>query len=179
MELIYSVIVLMLQIFFGAIFGVASIYLSLRFFDKMTGGIDEMKELKKGNVAIAIVLVSLMGGIGLVLSTGVDQFGQVFMNVFSSKYSFPLFLVAMVLAIIDLLVAVLISVFVIYLSIKVLDTMTAEIDELAELKKGNVAVGLEVGVVILVISVIMIGAIQGIERLPIFDPLSYIGLLGL
>jgi len=179
MELIFSIIVLLLQIFFGIIFGVASIYLSLRFFDKMTGNIDEIKELKKGNIAIAIVLVSLIGGIGLILSTGINQFGNIFLNVFDNKYSFPLFLVAMVLAVVQLIVVVLISVLVIYSSIMVLDRMTGGINELYELKRGNIAVALEIGVVIVVISMMMVGAIQGIEQLPIFDPLKYTTILGL
>jgi len=179
MELIFSIIVLLLQIFFGVIFGVASVYLSLRFFDKMTGNIDEIKELKKGNIAVAIILVSLIGGIGLILSTGIDNFGQIFTNVFDNKYSFPLFLVAMVLAIIELIIVVLISVLVIYSSIVVLDRLTEGINELYELKRGNVAVALEVGIVIIVISMMMVGAIQSIEKLPIFDPLSYVSMLGL
>jgi len=179
MELILSIVALLLQIFFGTIFGIASIYLSLRFFDKMTGGIDEIKELKKGNIAIAIILVALMGGIGLILSTGINQFGGIFANVLDSKYSFPLFLVAFILAIIELVVVMLISVFVIYTSIMVLDKLTVGINEMDELKKGNIAVALEIGVVILVISVMMMGAIQGIENLPIFNPLSYVGMLGL
>jgi len=179
MELIFSIIVLLLQIFFGVIFGVVSIYLSLKFFDKMTGNIDEIKELKKGNIAVAIILVSLIGGIGLILSTGIDNFGQIFTNVFDNKYSFPLFLVAMVLAVIELVIVVLISVLVIYSSIVVLDRLTAGINELDELKKGNVAVALEVGIVILVISMMMVGAIQSIEKLPIFDPLRYVSILGL
>lgn len=179
MELIFSIVVLLLQICFGAIFGIISIYISLRFFDKMTGGIDEIKELKKGNVAVAIMLVALMLGIGIILSTGINQFGIIFANVFENKYSFPLFIVAMILAIVELIVVVLISVFVIYVSINVLDRLTEGINELDELKKGNVAVALEVGAVIVVISLIMVGAVQGIEQLPMFDPLNYINLLGL
>jgi len=179
MELIFSIIVLLMQILFGVIFGVAAVYLSLRFFDKMTGDIDEMKELKKGNVAMAIMLFSLMLGIGLILSTGVNNFGVIFSNIFENKYSFPLFLVALVLAVIELLVIVLISVFVIYVSISVLDKLTVGLNEMSELKKGNIAVGLEISAVILVISIIMMGAMQGLENLPLFNPLTYVKMLGL
>jgi uncharacterized membrane protein YjfL (UPF0719 family) len=179
MDLMFSVISLLLQLFFGVIFSIVAIYLSLRFFDKMTGGIDELKELKKGNVAVGIIFVSLMLGIGILLSSGINEFGLIFNNVFENKYSFPLFLVAMVLAVIELIVVVLISVFVIYISINVLDRLTAGINELDELKKGNVAVALEIGGVIVVVSLMMVGAIQGIEQLPIFNPLNYISLLGL
>ena len=179
MEIILSIMVLLLQIVFGVLFGAASVYLSLKLFDKMTGNIDEMKELKRGNVAVAIVLVSLMGSIGLILSSGMNQFGEVFASVFESKYSFPLFIVTLFLAIIELIVVVLISVFVIYSGIMVIDKLTVEIDEMKELKRGNIAVAMEIGVVILVISMMVAGAIQGIEKLPLFDPLSYVSILGL
>jgi len=43
--------------------------LGLKFFDMMTPGLDEVEELRKGNIAVAIVIASVILAIGLVMAT--------------------------------------------------------------------------------------------------------------
>ena len=83
------------------------------------------------------------------------------------------------MAIIQLVVVILIAVLSIYVSIRVLDTMTVGLDELKELKKGNLAVALEIGAVIYVVSLIVSASIGGIQNLAIFKPETLARLLGI
>lgn len=41
--------------------------LGVKFFDMMTPGVDEMEELRKGNVAVAIVIAAVIISIGFVM----------------------------------------------------------------------------------------------------------------
>lgn len=41
--------------------------LGVKFFDLMTPGVDEMEELKKGNIAVAIVVAAVIVAIGFVM----------------------------------------------------------------------------------------------------------------
>lgn len=41
--------------------------LGVKFFDMMTPGVDEMEELRKGNVAVAIVVAAVIVSIGFVM----------------------------------------------------------------------------------------------------------------
>lgn len=175
MDLGFSIIIFLLQIFIGILFAILSIYLGLRFYDKMTKGIDEIKELKKGNVAVAIILGSLILSIGTIIQQGVNQFD----NVLLKGVSLPLFIIAFIMAIFQLAVTVLIAILVIYVAIRVLDSMTVGIDELSEIKKGNVAVAILVATVIYLVSMVVAGSISGISDLSIFKPETVASLLGL
>ena len=43
--------------------------LGVKFFDMMTPGLDEMEELRKGNIAVAIVVAAVILAIGIVMAT--------------------------------------------------------------------------------------------------------------
>ncbi len=47
---------------------VFSLFLAIKVFDKLTHGIDEWAELKKGNMAIAIVMSAVIIGIALMVT---------------------------------------------------------------------------------------------------------------
>ena len=175
MDLTFSIIIFFLQIFVGMLFAILSVYLGLRFFDKMTEGIDEIRELKKGNVAVAIILAALMLSIGTIIQQGVNQFD----NVLLKGVSLPLFIIAFVMAMFQLAVVILIAVMVIYVAIRVLDSMTVGINELEEIKKGNVAVALVVAAVIYLVSFVVAGAIVGLSEISIFNPETVASLLGM
>lgn len=173
-ETLMSVVMLLIQLFLGIVLGILSVYLAIRFFDRMTEGIDEFAELKKGNVAVAIVLLALIAGIGTIVSTGTIQFGKYF----ASGLSLPMFFVTFVMLLVQILVVVLIAVLSIYISIRIIDTLTVGIDELKEIKRGNVAVAIEIAAVIYVVSLIVASSITGIENLSVFKPETLGALLG-
>jgi len=175
MEAVVSIVVLLIRLLLGIILGVFSIYLSLRFFDRMTKGIDELKELKKGNVAVAIVLLSLIVSVGTIVSKGIEKFEEVF----NPYYSIQLFFIALIMAIVQIVVVILIAIIAIYTGIRILDTMTSGIDEFKELKKGNVAVAIIIAAVIYVVSFIVASSISGIGNLSIFKPETMATMVGL
>ncbi|MEM4133604.1 MAG: DUF350 domain-containing protein [Candidatus Micrarchaeia archaeon] len=175
MDLSFSIIIFLLQIFIGILFAVLSVYLGLRFYDKMTKGIDEIKELKKGNIAVAIILASLILSIGNIVKQGVAQFD----NILLRGVSIPLFIISFIMAIIQLGVVVLIAILAIYVAIRVLDSMTVGIDELGEIKNGNIAVAIIVAAVIYLVSLVVSSAIADINNLSIFKPEIVASMLGL
>lgn len=175
MDLGFSIIIFLLQIFIGILFSILSIYLALRFYDKMTEGIDEIKELKKGNIAVAIILSSLIISIGTIISQGVSQFD----NILLKGVSFPLFIISFILAIFQIAITILIAVVVVYVAIRVLDAMTTGINELYEIKRGNVAVALIVATVIYLVAFVVSGAIGEMSKLSIFRPETVAAFLGI
>ena len=174
-DLVTSIVVLLIQLFLGLLFSILSIYFSLRMFDKMTEHIDEIAELRKGNIAVAIVLLSLFVSITTIVNQGIQQFD----NIFTSSLSVPLFIIAFMMAIVQLVVVLLISIFTIYTAIRVLDTLTVGIDEMKELKRGNIAVALLIAGVIYSVASIVSNSISGIENLAIFKSETLAALLGI
>lgn len=60
-----------LQLLLGVVLAVVAIYMALGIFGKVTKGIEEEHELRKGNTAVAIVLTGFLISIGFVLQAGV------------------------------------------------------------------------------------------------------------
>jgi len=62
-----------LQLTVGLILAVITLALALYLFAALTRGIDEVEELKKGNLAIAGLLAGVVIGVGLMISQAVGQ----------------------------------------------------------------------------------------------------------
>ena len=61
-----------LQLVLGLIFAAVALYLGVKVFDRFTKGVDEMEELRRGNVAVAVVLAGFLIAVGFVLQAGVS-----------------------------------------------------------------------------------------------------------
>lgn len=62
-----------LQLAVGLVLAVLTLALALYLFAGLTRGIDEVAELKKGNLAIAGLLAGVVVGVGLMVSQAVEQ----------------------------------------------------------------------------------------------------------
>lgn len=141
-----------LQLIVGLVLAIASIYIGLSMFGKFTKGIDEEAELKKGNVAVGILQAAIILSIANVVQTGV--LGLTTMKVFS--------LAAILAGIVQLLIGIALAVVAIYIAINVLDKITKNIDEMEELKKGNVAVAILMAGVLIAVSFVVQAGVSGI-----------------
>jgi uncharacterized membrane protein YjfL (UPF0719 family) len=60
-----------IQLILGIILAVVAIYIALKILDKMTKGIDEFKELDKGNVAVALEMAGVIIAVAIIIQSGV------------------------------------------------------------------------------------------------------------
>jgi uncharacterized membrane protein YjfL (UPF0719 family) len=67
LQLAIGIIVGLIHMFIGIVLAVISIYIAVRILDKITVGIDEFKELKKGNVAVAILMAAVLFAVSYVI----------------------------------------------------------------------------------------------------------------
>ena len=146
----------------AVIFAVIALYIGFYVFGKVTKEVEEQKELAKGNVAFGIVVAAIFVAIGIVVQSGVAG-----ISVGISKASVLGFtsvdgLIVIVVAIIQLVLGVLLAIGAIYLALSILDKLTKEIREFEELKKGNVAVALEMAGVIIAVALIIQSGVAGI-----------------
>ncbi len=176
MDPFLSLVSAIIQIVLGILFGCFSIYLGLRFFDKLTMGINELEELKKGNVAIAILLAFL------VLSVGIMLLGVVrnILDMFSEEFISPaMFIITFIMAIVKIVIGIILISLIIYVSIRIYDSLTPTINEVKELKRGNVAVAIVTGGIILVISLLVSVAVENFVEAEIFSPKFFGKLIGI
>lgn len=120
-----------LQLILGLIFAAVAIFLGVRLFDKLTKGIDEMEELKRGNVAVGILLAAVVITIAEIVGGGVSGLSA---SAVSGNLS------AIAGGILQLLLSLILAVVAIFLALNIFSKVTKGIDEQAELRSGNVAV---------------------------------------
>jgi uncharacterized membrane protein YjfL (UPF0719 family) len=123
------------QFVISVIAAAVAAYLSVWLFDKMTRNIDEWNELRKGNMAVGVVLGAIIVGVGIVLRPALAPIAL-------SLDATPLDAVAYRIllhgaqVIVGLVLAVVSSGF----SLWVFTRLTGTIDEWAEISRGNVAI---------------------------------------
>ncbi len=138
-ETLLSLAQLVIAVFLGAI----AAYLSFYLFQWFTRNLDEWEELRQGNPAVGIVLGAIVVAVAIVLrpalavDTAVWDAGR------------DLYLRTLLAEAIQLAVGLVLAVIALAVALYLFATLTRGIDEIAELKKGNLAIaGLLAGVVV-------------------------------
>ena len=152
----------LIQLVVAIIFAVVALYIGFAVLGKITRGIDEEKELAKGNAAVGIIVAAVFVAIALVVESGVSGLSAgiskaLTVGIFSTDG-----LIAVGLSFFQLLAGIVLAVGAIYLALNILDKLTSGVEEFEELKKGNVAVALEMGGVIIAVAWIIQSGVIGI-----------------
>jgi uncharacterized membrane protein YjfL (UPF0719 family) len=159
-----NAVVGIIQLVIAIILAVVALYIGFSVFGKITKGIDEQKELAKGNTAIGIIVASVFFAIGIVVQSGVAGISSGIKAAQASAGGILSAggLLAIGLGILQLILGIVLAIASIYLALNILDKLTKGIEEFEELKKGNVAVALEMAGVIITTAVIIQSGVQGI-----------------
>lgn len=131
------------QLAVAIILSALTAYLAFYLFQWLTRGLDEWQELRQGNAAVGIVLGSILISVSIVLrpALSVDTSTWDVGNAFLFR--------ALLAQAIQLAVGLLLAVLTLMLGFFLFAALTRGIDEIEELRKGNLAVaGLMAGVVI-------------------------------
>jgi len=160
--LLVNAVIGLLQLIIAIVFAVIALYIGISVFGKVTGDIDGQKELAKGNVAFGIVVAAIFVAIAVVVQSGVSGISIGIGKATALGLTSVDGLVAIGVACVQLILGILLAIGAIYLALNVLDKLTKGVEEFAELKKGNVAVALEMAGVIIAVALIIQSGIGGI-----------------
>ncbi len=152
----------LVQLVIAIIFAVVALYIGFLVLGWITKGIDEEKELAKGNAAVGILVASVFIAIALVVQSGVSGLSVGINKALSIGIFTGDGILTIIVAIVQLLLGIILAVGAIYLALNILDRLTKGIEEFEELKKGNVAVALEMAGVIIAVAVIIQTGVIGI-----------------
>jgi len=144
------------QIGVAIIMTVIATYLGVVLFNRATRHLDEWAELRRGNVAMGLVVASIIVGIALILRPAL----AVPSAADAGPRLYPIY--ALLTQAAGLAVGLVLALSGIILAVGLFNLLTGEIDELAELQKGNVAVAALLAAIVLAVSWLMSGAIQHI-----------------
>ncbi|MDD1689519.1 MAG: DUF350 domain-containing protein [Methanoregula sp.] len=150
------------QLIVAIIFAVVALYIGFAVLGKITKDIDEEKELAKGNAAVGIIVAAVFVAIALVVESGVSGLSAGISKALAAGLFSTEGMITIGLAFFQLLAGIVLAVGAIYLALNILDKLTKGVEEFEELKKGNVAVALEMAGVIIAVAWIIQSGVIGI-----------------
>ena len=151
-----------IQLGIAILLAVAALYIGFSVLGKITKGIDEEKEIAKGNTAVGILVASVFIAIGIVVQSGVSGISIGISKALSVGILSLTGIAIIGASIVQLILGIVLAIAAIYLALNILDKLTKGIEEFEELKKGNVAVALEMAGVIITTSIIIQSGVSGI-----------------
>jgi uncharacterized membrane protein YjfL (UPF0719 family) len=151
MELINAVAGIV-QLVIAIILAVVALYIGFSVLGRITKGIEEEKEIAKGNAAVGILVASVFIAIGIVVQSGVEGVSKAAAGG----------IIAIGASVLQLILGIVFAIAAIYLALNILDRLTKGIEEFEELKKGNIAVALEMAGVIITTAIIIQKGVLGI-----------------
>jgi len=160
--LLENALVGIFQLVVSIIFAVIALYIGFAVLGKITKDIDEEKELAKGNAAVGIVVAAVFVAIAIVVESGVKGLSAGTNKALSVGLFSVDGMIAIGLSLAQLVLGITLAVGAIYLALNILDKLTKGVEEFEELKKGNVAVALEMAGVIIAVAVIIQSGVLGI-----------------
>jgi uncharacterized membrane protein YjfL (UPF0719 family) len=160
--LLTNVVVGLIQLIVSIILAVMALYIGFAVLSKINKNMDEEKEIARGNVAVGIIVAAVFVAIALVVQSGVSGLSVGINKALSVGIFSVDGLLAIGVAFIQLILGIVLAVGAIYLALNVLDKLTKGVDEFEEIKKGNVAVALMMGGVIIAVAVIIQSGVIGI-----------------
>lgn len=144
-ELFIQFFVAVLKILGAIVLSIGALYTGIKMLDSLTQGIDEWKEIKKGNLAVGILYTAVIVSLIVLIAPRIDQFVSFIQPALPLQTTVVLLLLAFLNYLLDLLL----SIVIIYLTINLINKLTVDLDEMMELKKGNVAVALIMSAILL------------------------------
>jgi uncharacterized membrane protein YjfL (UPF0719 family) len=149
----------LIQVLVSLGFAMLAVYAGIRIFDKFTKDIDEMAELKRGNTAIGLLLAGVIISYATVIAGGVSSLTNVVLSVTSDwKAS----LVGLLGGIVNLLIALGLASAAIYIALSIFGKITKDMDEQAELRRGNLAVALLLVGILIAVSTVIASGVQSV-----------------
>jgi len=162
MVMLMNAVLGLVQLVIAILFAVIALYIGFLVLNWITKGIDEEKELAKGNVAVGILVASVFVAIALVVQSGVSGLSVGISKALTLGILTGDGIFAVVIAVLQLVLGIVLAIAAIYLALNILDRLTKGVEEFEELKKGNVAVALEMAGVIIAVAVIIQSGVIGI-----------------
>lgn len=151
------------QVVLSLLVGVLFIYLAYRIFMKLTRNIDEMVEIKQNNVSVGILLGAVILAVSMQMVTAVETSIEVLNTTLRSTDVGAWHYIKNALIMLGhIVISGLVSLFGVYFAMQIFMWMTKDLDEMAEIKKNNIAVAIVIGVIIIAFALLLRPGIQNI-----------------
>jgi uncharacterized membrane protein YjfL (UPF0719 family) len=159
-SLVSGLLIAIVQVLVGLALSMAAVYLGMRMFDRLTKGIEEMKEIQKGNVAVGILMIAVILSIATVVKAGVLSL----VLSINPNVGMQAMLFTFLVSLFNLVISVVFSIAAVYLAIRIVEKITVEINFMKEIQKGNVAAAVVLGGILWAVSFVMGATVESVTN---------------
>jgi uncharacterized membrane protein YjfL (UPF0719 family) len=140
------------------VMGTLTLFVFFKAFNALTRGINDIQEIRQNNVSVAMVNSAMVFSVALFISEAAEASMEAFKNTIfnyavSISFTGKLAIYGIMLA--HFVLAAAISFLILWISIALFVRLTRTIDEFAEIKKNNQAVGIFLSVFIISMALIL------------------------
>jgi len=143
------------QLIVSLLAGLGVAVVSFWAFRRLHPDLDQIKALKGGNVAVSIVLASMLVGTGLVVVQALEPVVSTLQTTLYDGVTFWSGLSFLGLTLGHLVLVLFIAIMGIYMATRVFVWLTPKVDEFAEIKDDNIAVAITLAAVIILVSMFL------------------------
>jgi uncharacterized membrane protein YjfL (UPF0719 family) len=155
-----GLVIALIQVLVSLGFAMFAVYAGIRIFDRITKNIDEMAELKRGNLAIGVLLGGVILSFATVIAGGVRSLTNVVLGIGSRTVGATL--VGLGGGILNLLISLGLASAAIYIALNIFGRLTKDMDEEAELKRGNVAVAFLLAAILFSVATVISSGVESV-----------------
>lgn len=169
-----------IQILLSLIIGILFIYFASKIFQRFTQGIDDTDELKKNNIAVAIINSALVIALIIVVMNSIETSITIFSNTLSNpEADFLTFIKTALLMLGHIALAGIVAIGSIYIGLHIFMRLTKDLNELNEIKENNIAVSIYLSIIIIVLALLLEPGIRTVlDALIPFPKVSFIDVGG-
>lgn len=149
-----------IQLIVGLSLAAFSINKGLQLLSRLLGGIDIWSEIKAKNIAVALLAAGVVVSYTRVISGGIDAMTRSLLTLGTGGVLNGV--IGLVAGVINLVVAIAVASFAITVVFRVMDKLTANIDEKAEFKGNNAAIGVVYCGILIGVSSLVAAGVTGI-----------------
>ena len=166
------------QVLLSLIIAVTLVYLASKIFRKLISGINETEELKKNNVAVAVLNGSIVLALILVVKKSIESAITIFGNTLRNPDTVLLnYFQSALIMIGHIILGGIIAFTAIYTALQIFIRLTGDLDEFKEIKESNTAVGILLGIIIVSMALLLQPGVDTIlNSLIPFPPVSLIDI---
>ncbi len=160
-ETIVKIAIGIVQLIIGLGLAVGAIYIGVRLLSKLTGGLDLETEIKKGNAAVAWLMLGVVIAIANVIASGIAGL-TTNLTTIEKGAGVKDYMMPVGGGLLQVVVGLIFAVLAITIAFKVWDKITTKVEEVDELKKGNVAIGIVMAGVVVAVSIVIQAGVSGL-----------------
>lgn len=155
-----GLVIALVQLLVSLGFAMLAVYAGIRIFDRLTTGIDEMAELKRGNVAVGVLMGAVILAYATVIAGGVASLTNVVLGI--AGKSLVDTAIALGGGVVNLLIGLALASFAITMALKIFGKITKGIDEQAELRRGNLAIAFLLAAILIAVATVISSGVASV-----------------